>query len=112
MECNVCGTELIPNENWIGSRIRKQYYICTPCVISRDRERQRALKLRMIEYKGGKCEDCGGTFHPASYDFHHVNPDEKEFSFNRNMSWKKAVKELDKCVLLCSNCHRVRHYKD
>lgn len=65
-----------------------------------------------IAYKGGKCASCGGTFHQAVYDFHHLDPSIKEArsSIFLNWSWKKLKTELDKCILLCSNCHRIEHY--
>ena len=72
-------------------------------------------KEEAIEIKGGKCEDCNNSFHQCQYDFHHVDPAEKEFNLANILKRKdfNAVKEeLDKCVLLCSNCHRMRHYKE
>jgi hypothetical protein len=80
-----------------------------------DTKRRRVdMKLRAIEYKGGKCLDCGEKFPHYVYDFHHVNPDEKEITpaklFGRY--WHNIVAELDKCVLLCANCHRIRHYSN
>lgn len=71
-------------------------------------------KLKAILYKGGKCTDCGGVFIPEVFDFHHLNPSEKELkpSWLRYYTWEKAAKELDKCILLCANCHRIRHATD
>lgn len=76
-------------------------------------------KMMAIEYKGGKCEDCGiiGTMGNRSiFDFHHVEPSNKHNDVNeiQKQSLDKLKQELDKCVLLCSNCHRLRHqhYKD
>lgn len=61
-----------------------------------------------IDYKGGKCSLCGYSRCKRALSFHHVNPDEKSFGiayrgFSR--SWEKLRPELDKCVLLCANCH-------
>ena len=43
-------------------------------------------------------------------DFHHLDPSIKEFNLTRNsIGWEKLKPELDKCVLLCSNCHRMIH---
>lgn len=85
---------------------------CKPCVSEQTKARQRRLKREAIEYKGGKCMDCGGVFHQAAFDFHHEDPSQKEFAIGRrNLSnlTDFVKKELDKCSLLCANCHRVRH---
>jgi hypothetical protein len=84
---------------------------CKPCMAEKVRTEAREDKLRSIEYKGGKCHDCDGVFLPAVYDFHHLEPHEKEFAISRKMrkSWDRLRAELDKCVLLCANCHRTRH---
>jgi hypothetical protein len=70
-------------------------------------------KLRAIEYKGGKCEDCGGEFHISVFEFHHKDPKEKDGSpaALRNYTWERYKAEIDKCALLCANCHRLRHWK-
>lgn len=76
--------------------------------------RRRKLKLLSIEYKGGRCIKCGYNKHPAALDFHHENPDEKDFNIGKNghtVSWEKLKKELNKCILLCANCHREEHAK-
>ena len=88
-----------------GSRPRK-YYI---------REFKRKKKERAVSYLGGSCLDCKGTFPAAVYDFHHLNPKDKEGKLSAMLSnnkWEDVVGELDKCVLLCSNCHRIRHIKE
>lgn len=62
--------------------------------------------------KNLKCEKCGFN-HPAALDFHHTNPSEKEFSISQLKhfgSKEKLMKELEKCVVLCANCHRIHHY--
>ena len=76
--------------------------------------KSRRAKLDAIKYKGGCCSVCGGTFHPSAFDFHHMNPAEKEYEIGRLMRspWKKRKTELDKCVLICANCHRTLHNKD
>ncbi len=76
--------------------------------------RTKLHKQKAIEYLGGKCMHCGGKFHPSVYDFHHVNPSEKEGLLSKILgaSWIKIQKELDKCILLCANCHRLEHNKD
>lgn len=78
------------------------------------KEKGRINKLKAIKYLGGKCIDCDNVFPPYIYDFHHLDSSEKEASIARIMgrTWKNIIPELDKCILLCSNCHRTRHHKD
>lgn len=71
-------------------------------------------KLKMCEHKGGYCEHCGfkateNTI--AAFDFHHIDPNtkDKQLSDMCLMKWDKIVLEMDKCLLLCSNCHRILH---
>ena len=68
-------------------------------------------KIKAIEYKGGKCSSCGYSKYYGALEFHHINPDEKDYDWNklRLKSWDKIINELDKCVLLCSNCHKETH---
>lgn len=76
-------------------------------------EWRRRTKLRAIEYKGGKCERCGYNKCPGALEFHHKNPSIKEFSIAASgncKSWDKIQAELDKCDLLCANCHREVEY--
>jgi DNA-binding CsgD family transcriptional regulator len=72
--------------------------------------RQR-LKERAIEYKGGKCEICGYDKCKRSLDFHHRDPNEKDFGIGHSkvLNWDKIKKELDKCDLVCRNCHGEIH---
>ena len=72
---------------------------------------KRNKKSFAVAYKGGKCERCGYDKCLASLDFHHRNPDEKEHNPSDMMDWSKdrVKKELDKCSILCSNCHREEH---
>lgn len=66
----------------------------------------------MINYKGGKCEKCGYKKSLAALEFHHKNPAEKDFAIadSKRRSFNELVKkELDKCMLVCANCHREIH---
>lgn len=85
---------------WLEQSVRDQHI-----------KRRRELKLKAIEYKGGKCIDCGYNKHPAALCFHHTGL--KTDSINnliKNGFNEKVREELDKCVLLCHNCHDIRHY--
>jgi len=73
-------------------------------------ERRRLLRERAIEYLGGSCRICGYDKWPAAFDFHHLDPMGKDFTISEGMtSWDRIKPELDKCVLLCANCHRETH---
>lgn len=78
------------------------------------RRRRDKRKDMLVEKFGDKCHDCGDTFHKCMYDFHHTNPLEKKFeiapALDRN--WDTILEEIEKCVMLCSNCHRLRHYNE
>lgn len=77
----------------------------------KQKERKNKLKKEIIEYAGGKCSKCGyKTEYNWCMTFHHINPDEKEFDLDRNHIYieryrVKMFTELEKCVLLCANCH-------
>ncbi|OHA47859.1 MAG: hypothetical protein A2806_02350 [Candidatus Terrybacteria bacterium RIFCSPHIGHO2_01_FULL_48_17] len=75
-------------------------------------KRRRKLKLLAIEYLGGKCLACGYTRCAAAFDIHHRNPQKKEFGLSTKgltRSWARIKNELEKCILLCANCHREIH---
>lgn len=75
-------------------------------------ERQRALKRMAVDYKGGCCERCGYSRYLGALEFHHKDPSEKEFTIGsvKNKSISDEIKsELDKCMLVCANCHRELH---
>lgn len=83
-----------------------------------DKQCERALKrkLELIEYKGGKCECCGYDKNIAAFEFHHLNPELKSFQLDSrrlsNTKIESLIKEADKCILLCANCHREEHNTD
>lgn len=84
---------------------------CCSCRSAYQSQRKRDLKSRAVDYLGGCCKHCGLIDHPCVYDFHHLDPDQKEFTLGKigGRSFNKIVSELDKCILLCSNCHRKVH---
>lgn len=91
---------------------------CKNCTSRRTTERQRKMKKVMIDYKGGRCQNKNCST-PGGYnrsinglEFHHMDPTKKEFSISQmrhSVMSEKVKKELDKCILLCANCHREVH---
>ena len=81
--------------------------LCNSCMANR---RKIEIKEKSIKYLGGKCSanNCGYNKCKSALEFHHLNPKEKEFTISGShcYSWGRIKKELDKCILLCANCHR------
>jgi 5-methylcytosine-specific restriction endonuclease McrA len=74
--------------------------------------RRQKLRDMAREYKGGKCALCGYNRCPSALDFHHRDPRKKDFGLSvrgLTRSWEKIKKEIDKCILICANCHREVH---
>jgi len=85
---------------------------CKKCTGEQALERQRNLKQMAINYKGGSCQECGYHKYNGALEFHHIDPNEKDFHLSALKSYAfsdKVKTELDKCVLLCANCHREVH---
>lgn len=87
-------------------------YRCRSCSVDFVSNRRKTLKRMAVEYKGGCCTMCGYDKYIGALEFHHLNPDEKDFNLGgkrQTTSWDNIRKEIDKCVLLCANCHREAH---
>jgi len=72
---------------------------------------RRRAKMKLIVYKGGKCEMCSYCKPcPSAYSFHHRDPGKKDFTIGgKSFSFKRLCKEADKCDLLCVRCHTEVH---
>lgn len=111
--CPVCGNRFVPNNAY-----RIYCFDCVPVRISskeRIKRIDRLIKHKLIQYKRRKCERCGYNKCEGALQFHHINPEEKEFTvsqvnLNENYTIEKLYKEVDKCLLLCANCHAEEHY--
>lgn len=69
-------------------------------------EWRRKTKIKLVEYKGGKCECCGYDKCISALTFHHRNPEEKDFTISgKSYSFEKMKLEVDKCMIVCANCH-------
>ena len=68
-------------------------------------------KKQSIDYKGGCCKICGYNKSMSALEFHHIDPSKKDFTISKyvNKKFDKIKDELDKCVLVCANCHREIH---
>lgn len=78
---------------------------------NRNKDR-RKIKKKAVDYKGGRCEKCGYDGCLAALTFHHLDPNKKDFGISdkgHKVSWEVMQKELDKCIMLCANCHHELH---
>lgn len=82
-------------------------FTCNTCV---SRIRRYRFKIRAVELLGGCCSECGFSGHISALEFHHPD-NNKSFTIakHQNKAWDTVVKELLKCKLICSNCHRIEH---
>lgn len=74
--------------------------------------RRRKIKEELVAYKGGSCERCGYDRYIGALEFHHKDPSEKDFALAKKGATRSIEilkKEVDKCNLLCANCHREVH---
>lgn len=72
-------------------------------------QRRLRLKQRAVDYMGGKCCLCDYDRCLAALEFHHEDPSQKDFAISTKLSWEAIKAELDKTILVCSNCHKEIH---
>lgn len=109
-KCKTCG-ETNPEKFQKHCKIQ-----CRICKNKSDNKKKQTAKQKYVDYKGGKCEICGYNKYVGSLDFHHLDPSKKEFNLTcsvlNSCSHEYILKELDKCMLVCANCHRELHWKN
>jgi hypothetical protein len=115
----ICSRCKLPHDNdnfYKKGKDNLQPY-CKSCHNQIFSQRWTDRKIWAISYKGSKCNDCNISYPETPYqvfDFHHLEPNHKDMDWSkiRLTSKDKMIVELDKCVLLCANCHRIRHSKN
>jgi len=110
--CKKCGKE--KNLAYFYKNRNKYSCYCKDCSVRITTERRRIQKQNMLEYKGARCTICGFDKHPAALHLHHRDCSDKEFNFsrkNRMVMTDEIIKELDKCDVVCANCHAIIHAK-
>ena len=108
-QCPKC-QEIKPLDNFYQSSKSSSY--CKNCISNHNTLNRQQVKQQSINYLGGKCIKCGYNKCIAALEFHHLDPNEKDVDY-ANYKWifsDKLKSELDKCVLLCANCHREEHH--
>lgn len=80
---------------------------CKDCLAAHNRNKRRTIKQMLVDEAGGGCIVCGYNRSMRALHFHHKDPSLKEFkiSITRSKSMEALRKEIEKCILLCSNHH-------
>jgi hypothetical protein len=129
-KCSKCQIEKSLDQ--FGKSVRGLFHWCKDCKRAYDKlrykrigpenwSRTRSNSGRMdrrnwlTEYKKDKeCSICGEN-NPVCLDFHHIVAKEKKYNISNMViggySIKKILKEISKCIILCSNCHRKQHHE-
>ena len=128
--CRECGVKLISGNNWVYNKSGHVSYLCKNCMNKYSKKWRKMHPIlqkhyRDIHYKHQQeimqrlkingCAICGYDKCSAALDFHHVNSEDKEFNISMhsiNYSDKRVVEELNKCILICKNCHSEIHTKE
>lgn len=110
-ECSGCHQVKSLDDFYTRSKRKIKMGECKMCWILRVKSHRNKVKLQCIDYKGGKCSKCGYDKCAAALDFHHLDPTQKDFdiSHSNKRSLESLKPELDKCILICANCHRELH---
>ena len=114
--CSGCKKEL-PLENFYLKKSKegnnRPQSLCKICNNKRSRERSSSFKEWAVDYKGGSCIRCGYTRCLDALQFHHRDPSQKDIDISKIKLWSKenVKKELDKCDIVCGNCHSEIHYE-
>ncbi len=105
--CRDCGVD--GESNFYKS----QRYYCKPCWNKRTAQAGKDNVKRLKEEFGGKCVRCGYDKCFDALEFHHVDPTLKEFHLGeaRGYNFERLKKEMNKCLLVCRNCHAELHYE-
>lgn len=99
--CSSCNKEYL-REHY---RDNKEYYK------DKNARRKESLRRRVEAAKQVPCADCGNSYPPVCMDFDHVSDDKEESIANmikNRASWTRIKEEMEKCEVVCANCHRIR----
>lgn len=109
MICSNCKEDKLETDYYPKSKKNRCTY-CKKCHSNYSKEILRKYKDQCKEYKGGKCQVCGYDKCKDALDFHHLDSSKKGYNIGQSSkSFQSKKDELDKCIMLCANCHREFH---
>lgn len=105
MKCSYhcCNKTIKTGHRFCGVNCKRKYFVD---------KRRKDIRQMALNYKGDVCQVCGYNKCESALVFHHIKSNEKDFGLSAKgytRSWVKVKKELDKCLLVCSNCHAEIH---
>lgn len=109
--CPICGEKFKVDD--FAQQRRKYCANCSPAT-NNPSIVNKAMKTRVVELRGGKCEKCGYDKCIDALEFHHIDPSTKDMSLANTgacPSFERYLAEAAKCLLLCANCHREEHWR-
>ncbi len=111
--CSCCDVKLNSENSYLKKDKKNYYSLCKICFAEYTFKKRFNFKINALEYKQNNCESCGYNKDITALEFHHKNPVQKEINPAKlyHKPWDFAKEELDKCSVLCSNCHREEHHR-
>lgn len=112
--------QLICNRHGVSNhRLSGTKWKCKKCEYFYSRRYLENIKLKAVKYGGGECQKCGYDKCWRAFNFHHIDPSKKNFGifesrpgFKKVRNWEMLRSEIDKCIMLCANCHAEIHAND
>lgn len=87
----------------------KHYYKNKESYLLKNKQKRELIRATIQEYKNKPCKDCGQLYPYYVMDFDHLTDKLYTISTLVNSgSLEKALKEMEKCDVVCANCHRIR----
>ena len=114
--CTKCGIEKpITEFNWRNKAKGTHRSECKICHCNYMKQIYKEKRQTIDDIKQSfKCAKCGYSEYPIALDFHHLDPEQKDTTVARmisnNYTLERVYNEIEKCVCLCANCHRIFHF--
>lgn len=109
--CGKCKITLNKENAYYKGDVYHSY--CKECLATITFEKRVKFKKKALEYRGNSCKNCGYDKNLTALEFHHLDQSQKEITPSKlhSKTWENAKTEFDKCVVLCTNCHREEHHR-
>lgn len=111
MICPGCKNNLPETSFYRKNKGKNRCSYCKTCTGSMVKARRKELKIKAVKYLGSKCSKCGYSKSYNALQFHHRDPTKKDFGISSKglIKFESIKSELDKCILVCANCHAEIH---